>query len=277
MRYRAKGIIMNLKIGIISDLHLFNKTTNIQRALSKLQDAEIILIAGDIADRADKKQYDILLDLINKQFFKKTVYCVSGNHDNPARDDTNYRLFEREINSEYPSITDESGAFYKCINDSVDIIGLNPVYHQKQFFFSDKGSQLTFLQQRIDSSPCRYHIVMCHPPLIAHNPQRTADMSPYIAEEQDKRLQIIIDESKNIIFISGHTHFSPTVETDKSNGNIYINNGSICPTTVNENREEIQQGNVTVLDIAENGISITVKGIHTDKIFIRQDVTKIIF
>lgn len=45
--------MMNLKIGIISDLHLFNKTLNAQRALSKLLGIDLLLIVGDVADRAE--------------------------------------------------------------------------------------------------------------------------------------------------------------------------------------------------------------------------------
>lgn len=87
--------MINAKIGLISDLHLYKKTINIERALSKLHDIELLLIVGDIADRAEEKQYDMLLTLLKKQFNDAAVYCVSRNHDNPARDDTNYRLFER--------------------------------------------------------------------------------------------------------------------------------------------------------------------------------------
>ena len=132
--------MINAKIGLISDLHLYKKTVNIERALSKLHDIELLLLIGDIADRAEEKQYDMLLTLLKEQFNDAAVYCVSGNHDNPARDDTNYRLFERKVNNEYPSITDDCGAFYKCINEYIDLIGLNPTYCQKQFFFPDKYS-----------------------------------------------------------------------------------------------------------------------------------------
>lgn len=118
---------------------------------------------GDIADRAEEKQYNMLLTLLKEQFNDVAVYCVSGNHDNPARDDTNYRLFERKVNNEYPSLIDDCGAFYKCINEHIDLIGLNPTYCQKQFFFPDKGRQLEFLQQSLNRSSCNYHIIMCHP------------------------------------------------------------------------------------------------------------------
>ena len=140
---------MELKIGVISDLHLFNKTVNVERSLSKMYDVDLILIVGDIADRADEKQYNIFLDLIDEKIRDIPVYCVSGNHDNPAKNDVNYRQFERKINDEYPFIVDECGAFYKYVNEYVDLIGLNPLYHQKQFFFPNKGAQIDFLQNRL--------------------------------------------------------------------------------------------------------------------------------
>ncbi len=257
-----------MKIGVISDLHLFNKITNVERAFSKLHDVEMLLIVGDIADNAGEKQYDMLVKLITDYSNVIPIYCVSGNHDNPARNDVNYRKFEAEINSEYMSIVDASGAFYKCINKNIDLIGLNPIYHQKQFFFSNKGAQLTFLQEQLSTKDSKYHIVLCHPPLIAHNPQRTEDMPSYIAREQDKRLQKIMDDAGNVIFISGHTHLSPTVEFDAIHNNLYINDGSICPTLVKDKSNTIQQGNVTLLEVNENGISIIVKGIHSEKVFI---------
>ena len=255
-----------MKIDVISDLHLFNKTANIERALTKIYGSDFVLIVGDIADRADEKQYDIFLNLFDERFHDIPVYCVSGNHDNPARDDTSYRQFERTINNEYPSIVDECGAFYKYVNEHIDLIGLNPLYHQKQFFFPNKGAQIDFLQKRLATSTCKYHIVMCHPPLIARNPQRTADMASYIVMEQDTRLQKIVDENQNVIFLSGHTHVSPSVEFDEVHGNLYINDGSICPTAVKNKNDKTQQGNITLLEIGENRISVIVEGIHTDTV-----------
>lgn len=265
--------MIKTKIGVISDLHLFNKTANVEKALSKLHDVELLLIVGDIADRADEKQYDIFLNSFDERFHDMPVYCVSGNHDNPARDDTSYRQFERKINNEYPSIVDKCGAFYKYVNEDIDLIGLNPLYHQKQFFFPNKGAQIDFLQERLDASPCKYHIVMCHPPLIAHNPQRTADVVPYIVAEQDARLQKIIDNNKNSIFLSGHTHIAPTIEFDAARDNLYINDGSVCPTTVKCAEASTQQGNVTLLEISETDISVIIKGIYSDKLFIEKHIT----
>ena len=256
-----------MRLGVISDLHIYNKTLNIERALSMLNDVDLLLIVGDIADRAEERQYTIAANMLEKHIRSIPVYSVSGNHDNPAKDDASYRAFEMLINREYPSIVDASGAFYKCINDAVDLFGLNPTYHQKQFFFPNKGQQLLFLKERLNQSAAQYHIVLCHPPLIAHNPQRTEDMSPYIVKEQDQRLQEIINTHHNVIFISGHTHIFPELDFDAPHQNLYINNGSICPTTPKDDSAKTVQGNVTLIEINGKYVSATVRGIHTGKIF----------
>ena len=103
---------------------------------------------------------------------------------------------------------------------------------------------------------------MCHPPLILHNPQRTADMTPYIVAEQDKRFQGILDMNRNVILVSGHTHLSPTVEFDDTHNNLYINDGSICPTVQKDGSGKIQQGNVILLEICKSlwGFETSVSG-----------------
>ncbi len=257
----------SMKLGIMSDLHIYNKPLNIERALSILNDVDLLLIVGDIADRAQEKQYSTTIEILKKRIHAIPVYSVAGNHDNPAKDDANYRKFEVLMNHEYPSIVDASGAFYKCISDTVELIGLNPMYHQKQFFFPDKGRQLLFLKEQLNRCAAQYHIVLCHPPLIAHNPQRTGNMSPYIVKEQDQRMQEIINEHHNVIFISGHTHIFPELDFDASHQNLYINDGSICPTTAKDNTEKTIQGNVILIEINEQCVCVTVKGIHTGKIF----------
>ena len=260
--------MIKTKIGVISDLHLSNDTANIKKAFSKLYDIDWLLLVGDIVDRPDAEQYDIFLSLVDEEFHDIPKYCVFGNHDNAKRDDTYYRQFEKKLNDEYLSFVDECGAFYKRINEHIDLIGLNPVYYQKKFTFPDNGAQIDFLQKQLDASLCKYHIVMCHPPLIAHNPQRTPDMESYIDAEQDTRLQKIIDENERVIFLSGHLHFSPGVEVDEARGHLYINDGSVCTTAPKSGKGKIQPGNITQLDIAENEISVIMKEIHTETVLV---------
>ena len=49
--------MMKTKIGVISDLHLLNKTVNIENALSKENDVYILLIIDDIGDVKLKWNY----------------------------------------------------------------------------------------------------------------------------------------------------------------------------------------------------------------------------
>ena len=256
-----------MKAGIISDIHLYRKTERLVCALNALDGVEMLLIAGDLADRALPEQYSRLEETIREFSETIPVYCVSGNHDNPARDDANYRAFERKINAEAMEYSDESGAFYKQLSRETDLTGLNLTYYQKQFFFPDKGKHLEFLQKKMNESSAMHHIVLCHPPLIAHNPLRTVEATPYLAKEQNDWLQNLVDGQRNVIFISGHTHVAPEVEVDETRGNIYINNGSICPTAKNDGSGGIQQGNVTFLEIDGGKVSVRVVGIHTGKGF----------
>ena len=255
-----------MRIGLLSDIHFSRKPHQLACALNTLSSISCLLVAGDLADQADLAQYNLLHTFIRQQMGDTPVYCVSGNHDNPARNDAAYRQFEHQI---HPSLLlDESGAFHQPLGTEVDLIGLNPAYHQKQFFFPERGQQLAFLQQTLATSTAHIHIILCHPPLLAHNPQRGNGMPPYIVREQNARLQQLVDEHTGIFFISGHTHLAPTVEWDETRRNLYINNGSICPTITEE--KSIQQGNATLLEIETNAVSLTISGIHTGKIFHQQ-------
>lgn len=92
-------------------------------------------------------------------------------------------------------------------------------------------------------------------------------MAPYIAREQNDKLQRIVDDSRNVIFVSGRTHVQPSVEWEEESCNLYINDGSICPTTVAGSNDQTQQGNITVLTAADGIVSVLIRGIHTDKVF----------
>lgn len=256
-----------MRIAAISDIHLFRKTDRICCALKAAAHPDLLLISGDLTDRAQPEQFDLLRSCIQEYLDHVPVYAVMGNHDHLDRDDAAFRSFEESIHAQTPYALDSSGAFYHRICDDVDIIGLNPHYHQKMFFFPEQGKQLRFLASMLEKSDAKRHIVLCHPPLIAHNPQRSMDMAPYITKEQDARLQSIIDSQRNVILISGHTHMAPVVEVDPLRNNIYINNGSICPTTTGRPQTPTQQGNISILDIDEHGVQISIKGIHTGKEF----------
>lgn len=259
-----------MKYAVISDIHLVRKTERFCCALEAMEDAAALLIIGDLADRAQPEQYALLRECLHRHAPGVPVYCVSGNHDNPARDDAAYRAFEQDIAA--PGICrDESGAFHAIPDRETDLIGLNPCYHQKQFFFPQQGRQLAFAEQQLAVSEACTHLLLCHPPLIAHNPQRTAGMQPYLCREQDDRLQRLMDAHRNMILLSGHTHYAPTVEWDALRSNLYINNGSICLTTQGGDPAQPRQGNITFLTLENSRVEVCIKGIHTGKLFFREN------
>lgn len=237
--------------GLLSDIHYFRKPYRLRSALRLLNGSDVILIAGDIADRGMEKQFSDVLAILADEVPDAAIFPVRGNHD--MRDDGSaYRAFEkavfRRFSSAYFIEKSETGAYYVRLNEEADLFGLNPLYCQRMFHFPEHGEQLGFLESHLKTSAANHHIVLCHPPLIAHNPQRTADMPPYLPKEQNGRLQSIIEEFGNVFFLSGHTHFSPTVERDEVHHIIYINDGSIHPTTAGSNGET-QAGNVFRFDV----------------------------
>ena len=264
---------MPVKIGLISDLHLYRKTYRVIKAFDCIQDVDLILMAGDLVDRGTEEQYDLLARCIQETIPSVPVLSVSGNHDVPLEDDTNYRRFESYLFkrcTDMKIICDKSGAFNADIDDRTDLFGLNPVYrrhNQKLFSFLESCEQLDYLETELSKSKAKRHIVICHAPLIAHNPQRSVGMPSYFPKKQDNRLQDILNYFGNIIFLSGHTHLTPSVEFDKAHNNLYINDGSICPTTVKDGNGNTMQGNVTELDLLSDRVKIKIYGINKKVVF----------
>lgn len=243
-----------MRFGIISDLHLFNKTRKVKSAFEQLSALGIdaLLLVGDLADRGRADQYALLGELIRHSFPDTPIFCVAGNHDIPFRDDETFRAFERSINASSVLHLHESGAFYAELGDDLDIVGLNPIYHQKTFWFPNRGAQIAFAESSLARSARNCHIVLCHPPLLEHNSLRGEKGTPYIEKEQDSKLQQIVDASRNVIFISGHTHTPPHAYRDDI-GTMYVNAGSLCPTATHNNPAP---GNIAVLDAGSHGVSI---------------------
>lgn len=86
-----------------------------------------------------------------------------------------------------------------------------------------------------------------------------------------------MDAHKNIIFISGHTHISMEndgcVEYDMERGNIYINDGSIRPTTVLKEDEKEgfknRDGNLVELELSEDQITVSGVSLRTREEFLK--------
>ncbi len=254
---------------VMSDLHLSKKPWQVRKALSMSRDADAVLLAGDLVNDGTPEQFELMHKCISEVLPDTPVLAVAGNHDYPRWPSPmiregicDYQALQDWLlaRQPYPYILDGSGAYAVCIGE-IEVIGLNCTWHWRRFKFAD-GAQLKWLENHLDSSDAEWHILLCHAPLLAHNPKRS-DTKPYLS--RDEQLQKIVDAHKNIIFISGHTHISMErggcVEHDAAHGNIYINDGSIRPTTVLREDGKVETesggGNLVELEFREGQITIT--------------------
>lgn len=259
-----------MKLLVMSDLHLSKKTWQVRKALKMGTDADAVLLVGDLTNDGTPEQLALMQQCIAEVLPDTAVLAVAGNHDYPHYPSPRIRegicdyealqdcLLSRQT---YPYRMDDSGAWTVRMGE-IEIIGLNCVWHWRRFKFKD-GAQLKWLEQHLDSSDAQWHIILCHAPLLAHNPKRS-DTKPYLS--RDEKLRSILDHHRNIIFLSGHTHVSMEspvncVEYDEMHHNFYINDGSIRPTTkLTEDglpEAEPADGNVVELLIEENRITLT--------------------
>lgn len=255
---------------VMSDLHLSKKPFQVRKALEMGKGADAVLLAGDLTNDGTPEQMAVIHQCIAEILPETPVFAVAGNHDYPHQPSPMIREGICDypalqdwllLRQPHPCTLDDSGAWVVRIG-AVEVIGLNCVWHWRRFKFKD-GAQLGWLERHLDNSDARWHIVMCHAPLLAHNPKRS-DTRPYLS--RDEQLQRIIDGHRNIIFISGHTHVSmespiDCVEYDQARGNIYINDGSIRPTTLltpaGLPEGEPADGNLVELLVEGDRISVT--------------------
>ena len=259
-----------MKLVIMSDLHLSKKPWQVRKALKMGTDADAVLLVGDLTNDGTPEQMALMQKCIAEVLPDTPVLAVPGNHDYPHFPSPMIRegfcdfealqdwLLARQP---YPYVLDDSGAWAVRMGE-IEIIGIHCVWHWRRFKFKD-GAQLNWLEKHLDASNARWHIILCHAPLLAHNPKRS-DTKPYLS--RDEHLQKILNTHKNIIFLSGHTHVSMEspvncVEYDGTHHNLYINDGSIRPTTrLTEDglpEAEPADGNVVELLLEEQLTTVT--------------------
>lgn len=258
---------------VLSDCHLSKKPWIVRNALRMAKDADCILLTGDMTNDGTPAEMSLIHQCITDILPSKPVFTVAGNHDFPITPMPQvdegvcnyYRLQEKFLQNVeelgWDVELDSSGAYAASWGD-IEIIGLNATSHWWRFVFRH-GRQLAWLEQHLEKSSDKRHIVLCHAPLIAYNPQRPSDGQPYL--NRDSELQKIIDKHQNIIFLSGHTHISVNCckgcAEQGINGNIYINAGSIRPTTL-KTKEGLQvpewtEGNGIELLLYEDLLRVT--------------------
>lgn len=263
----------------MSDLHLSGKTGKIRKALGMA--AAPVLIPGDLTNDGFAEQFDDFRQCIETHASDKLILSVTGNHDQRAQagaGDDAYAQFQRYLLQRaarfgYPVQESSTGA-YSVQLGRIDIIGLQCFCPGRKTAFSD-GEQLEWLRDHLDKEKqVIWRLILCHAPLLAHNPHRK-EGAPYFA--QDAKLQQIIDGRENIIFVSGHTHFSPNtrqgnVEYCRKGPTVYIDTGSVVPTELSGEPlmpSQWKDGVIAELAFYDNSLEIRYRSIHTGLLYPR--------
>lgn len=258
-----------LQITVMSDLHLSKKPYKVREAFLLAQGSDLCLITGDLVNDGTVVQYQRLQQIIEELMPETPVLAVSGNHDFPLFPDAGIREGICDFTSMLQwllyrlplSVTcDRSGA-YAAEMGHTEVIGLNVASHFRRFSFRE-DMQLHWLEKHLADSRAQWHIIMCHAPLKDHRP-RITNPEPYFGGSG--RLQKILEQNKNILFLSGHTHISPEskiscAEYDRERNSMYLNCGSIRPTVLIEKdghpAPESVSGNLMRLTLTRSEVQI---------------------
>lgn len=264
-----------MKILAMSDLHLNKKPWLVRKALRMGHDADLVLLVGDLVNDGTPEQLMQMRTCITEILPETPVLAVAGNHDYPCypspmicEEISTYSALAQWLlgRQSHPAELDSSGGWAVHVGEA-EILGLNCVTHWRKFVFPQEA-QFRWLEHHLNHSDAPWHILLCHAPLLSHNPKRTD--RPYL--HRDKQLQEILNAHQNVIFLSGHTHVSmesaiPCVEYDESRNHIYINDGSIRPTTLLQQDGRPAQsptdGNVVELLLEGNQLTVTAWSVRT--------------
>ena len=264
---------------ILSDLHLAAKPWKIKQALRSTE-SDMVFLLGDSTNDGLPGQFAGFRACIEETVPEKIVFPVTGNHDvlHASREDNsdgfrNYADFQRILLAKAEeaghSISyDTDGRAYAVRIGDLDVIGLQCVTTGRQFLFP-KGRQIDWLEKHLASSEAAWHIILCHAPLLDHNPNRNTG-APYL--DKNNRLQEIVERYGRIIFLSGHTHVSPNIingngEYDEKHQNVYLDCGSVVATDTSGEMglmsPDWKDGCKTELTVTKNVVEISMSSIES--------------
>lgn len=260
---------------VMSDLHLSGKPWTVRQALHNAKQ-DVILIPGDLTNDGFTEQFRLFEEGITHAAPEKLILSVTGNHDqlhHPSAEEMQAydgyaafqsRLLHRAEDMGHRVEYGPDGAYAVAVN-GVDIAGVQCVVERRRFSLSK--AQLAWLDEHLSQSD-GWHILLCHAPLLAHNPHRN-EGAPYFG--RDEELQRIVNAHGNILLISGHTHISPnmersTAEYDAENRVLYLDDGSIVPTELRGEPlmpKEWKDGVITNVELYKDAIRITTDSAST--------------
>lgn len=275
----AKGRGDAKRFSILTDLHLASKPWKIKQALRKTE-SDILFLLGDSTNDGLPEQFEGFQSCIAETVPEKTIFPVTGNHDvlhATWGDDTdgcrNYAAFQKRLlrkaeEKGYAVSLAPDGRAYSVPTGDLDVIGLQCVTTGRKFLFPE-GKQIDWLEEHLSATAAAWHIILCHAPMIKHNPNRN-EGAPYL--DKNKRIQELLDRTGRVIFLSGHTHVSPNVltgngEYDEEHQNVYLDCGSVAPTDTSGETglmsPDWKDGCETELSVTKDEIEICMRSVES--------------
>ena len=264
---------------IFTDLHLVSRPWRIRKAF-RAAESDTVFLLGDMTNDGIAEQFAEFRTCIEEAAPEKTFFPVTGNHDvlQVSPDDGsdgcgNYNEFQKCLLTKAEGMGhrisfDPDGRAYAVQMGGIDLIGLQCVTQGRRFLFPER-KQIDWLDGHLDTACASWHIILCHAPLLAHNPNRNTG-APYL--HLDSRIQKIAERTGRVIFLSGHTHRTPNslagnCEYDAAHQNIYLDCGSVAATETSGETglmsTDWNDGCRTELKISRDTVEICMSSIET--------------
>ena len=268
----------------VSDLHITQKARGKAagkryKAWKYLENTEcsFLLIAGDITNGCGREEFDNARAELDPLISRFPVLAAYGNHDyipnspNAAASPESRRQFShwmQEKNLKHGCGMEFFNGIqcFEARYRGVQILSMDCAATYPAAAAGDE--QLAWLDEKLRHSDHeRFRIVVSHFPLTNYVPGRTGrKQMSYVRDSL--RQQRLLEKHKNILFFSGHTHFSlasdsPSMLYDESSRVAYFNTASVGNTLPNpgggkEKGAENTSGSMGLLaEVFESGIQIS--------------------
>lgn len=216
--------------------------------LKSANEADVVLIAGDLIFNGEKKSYEGFSKLLYalKDSGKK-VYVVTADHDFKWTDGDTFAFGEngryspeRTLREDIPEMyrdfgfgdaiaTDEEHLSYVAqLSDDVRLLAINCDFKEKgKYYFKDEQWQWIKKQAEKARQDNQKMIAMCHYPILPGQPLFSL-ISPMMIKDAYDFATMLADEGVELLF-TGHMHNQSInyIDTEKGNRIYDITTGSI--------------------------------------------------
>jgi 3',5'-cyclic AMP phosphodiesterase CpdA len=187
------------KLVHISDLHFGTEDKSISDGLIKAVNnlsPDLVIVSGDLTQRARTSQYKAAKEYLNKIPFKKII--IPGNHDIPLFDIISRFLFPLRLYRKF--ITDDMTPMYQ--DDEIAVMGINSARSLTWKNGRISAEQIREIQKKL----CKvddlvFKIIVTHHPFIPPPGDPGIDLVGRSA-----KALLVIDECKIDLLLAGHIH-----------------------------------------------------------------------